>query len=123
MTWRILAIEDSFDSRRIVGDLLVSAGHEFLEAADGVAGLAAASEHRPDLILLDIQLPLIGGYEVARRLKSNPDLQRIPIIAMTSHDSAGSELLARQAGCDGYVAKPFNPQTILSTIRGFLTTA
>jgi two-component system cell cycle response regulator DivK len=86
---RILVIEDQEDNRQILRDLLTSADFEVIEAADGEAGLAAAAVHRPDLILMDIQLPMLDGYEVTRRIKADPALRAIPIIAVTSYALRG----------------------------------
>ena len=120
MSKRILVIEDTEDNRRIFRDLLTHAGFELLEADDGQKGVAMAAEERPDLILMDIQLPVLDGYEATRRIKANPDLQHIPIIAVTSYALSGDEAKARAAGCDGYIAKPFSPKQILATVRDFL---
>jgi two-component system cell cycle response regulator DivK len=79
-----------------------------------------ATEHRPDLILMDIQLPVMDGYEVTRRIKADPALWHIPIIAVTSYALSGDEEKARQAGCDGYVGKPFSPRQLLAKINQFL---
>jgi two-component system cell cycle response regulator DivK len=83
MTKRILVVEDQEDNRQILRDLLASAGFEMIKAIDGEAGVAAATAHRPDLILMDIQLPIMDGYEATRRIKANPELNAIPIIAVT----------------------------------------
>jgi two-component system, cell cycle response regulator DivK len=118
---RILVVEDTEDNRRIMRDLLTSAGFELIEVEDGEAAVRAAAEHRPDLILMDIQLPVLDGYESARRIKADPALRHIPIIAVTSYALSGDEERARIAGCDGYVAKPFSPRKLLATVREFLT--
>jgi len=120
MTKRILVIEDTEDNRQIMRDLLTNAGYEYIEAVDGAAGIAGARTHRPDLILMDIQLPGIDGYEATRRLKADPDLAHIPIIAVTSYALSGDEAKTRAAGCDGYVAKPFSPRQLLAKVREFL---
>jgi two-component system cell cycle response regulator DivK len=117
---RVLVVEDTEDNRRILRDLLASAGYDVAEATDGAEGLSAAARFKPDLILLDIQLPVIDGYEVARRLKADPTMRGVPIIAVTSYALAGDEQKARAAGCDEYIAKPFSPRHLLSTIRRFL---
>jgi len=117
---RILVIEDTEDNRRILRDLLTNAGFQVLEATDGERGVAAAAEHRPDLILMDIQLPVVDGYEATRRIKSDSNLRSIPIIAVTSFALSGDEAKARSAGCDGYIAKPFSPRQILAMARSFL---
>jgi two-component system cell cycle response regulator DivK len=116
----ILVIEDTEDNRRILRDLLTSAGFDVIEAVDGEKGVFAATEVNPDLILMDIQLPIVDGYEAARRIKSNPATRRIPIIAVTSYALSGDEAKAREAGCDGYIAKPFSPRHVLATVRKFL---
>jgi two-component system, cell cycle response regulator DivK len=120
MSKRILMVEDTEDNRQILRDLMSSAGYELLEAVDGAEGIAMAAKHRPDLILMDIQLPVIDGYEASRRIKSNPELRHIPIIAVTSYALAGDEAKTLAAGCDGYIAKPFSPRLLLEKIREFL---
>jgi two-component system cell cycle response regulator DivK len=120
MSKRILVVEDTEDNRRILRDLLTRAGFELIEAMDGESGVAMATAHRPDLILMDIQLPVFDGYEATRRIKANPDTRNIPIIAVTSYALSGDETKALAAGCDGYVAKPFSPRRILAMVREFL---
>jgi two-component system, cell cycle response regulator DivK len=123
MSKRILVVEDTEDNRQIIGDLLTSVGYELVEAADGVEGLAVAQSHRPDLILMDIQLPVMDGYEATRRIRTIPELAGVPIIAVTSYALSGDEAKARAAGCDGYIAKPFSPRELLAKIREFLPDA
>ena len=120
MSKRILAIEDQEDNRRILRDLLTAKGFALLEAVTGEAGLAAAERERPDLILMDIQLPGMDGYEVTRRIKANPELRHIPIIVVTSYALSGDDQKAAAAGCDGYVTKPFSPRALLAKIQEFL---
>ena len=120
MSKRILIVEDTEDNRRIMRIALTGAGFEVLEVEDGMAGVAAAAEHKPDLILMDIQLPLIDGYEAARRIKAMPELTAIPIIAVTSYALSGDDIKAREAGCDGYMAKPFSPRQLVAQVRSFL---
>jgi two-component system cell cycle response regulator DivK len=117
---RILVVEDTEDNRQIIRDLLSSVGYELIEAADGAEAVAMAQAHRPDLILMDIQLPVMDGYEATRRIRANPELATVPIIAVTSYALSGDETKAREAGCDGYVAKPFSPRHLLAKIREFL---
>ncbi len=120
MSQRILIVEDQEDNRRILRDLLTSVGYELIEATDGLAGVERASSERPDLILMDIQLPGIDGYEATRRIKADPALQGIPIIAVTSYALSGDEAKAAAAGCDGYVSKPFSPRALLAKVREYL---
>ena len=117
---RVLVVEDTPDNRQIIRDLLVSSGYEVIEANDGAAGVAKATEAKPDLILMDIQLPLLDGYEATRRIKADPTLKHIPIVAVTSYALSGDEAKTRAAGCDGYVAKPFSPRELLAVVRKFL---
>jgi len=120
MTKRILVIEDTEDNRQIVGDLLSNAGYALIEAVDGLEGVATAEREQPDLILMDIQLPGIDGYEATRRIRAIPALAKVPIIAVTSYALSGDEAKTREAGCDGYVAKPFSPRQLLAKIREYL---
>jgi two-component system, cell cycle response regulator DivK len=120
MSKRILMVEDTEDNRQILRDLISNTDYELLEAVDGAEGIAMAAKHKPDLILMDIQLPVMDGYEASRRIKSNPELQHIPIIAVTSYALAGDEARTLAAGCDGYIAKPFSPRLLLEKIREFL---
>ena len=117
---RVLIVEDHEDNRRIVRDLLASAGFTLLEAAAGDEGVAMAERERPDLILMDIQLPGLDGYEATRRIKANPELRHIPVIVVTSYALSGDEAKALAAGADGYVSKPFSPRALLAKIREYL---
>jgi two-component system cell cycle response regulator DivK len=120
MTKRILIVEDQEDNRIILRDLLGAAGYELIEAVDGAEGVRLALEEKPDLILMDIQLPRLDGYETTRRIKSEPSLAAIPIIAVTSYALSGDEAKARAAGCDDYVTKPFSPRELLGKVREYL---
>jgi len=117
---RVLVVEDTEENRQIIRDLLTSAGYEMIEAVDGEEGVAMAAQHRPDLILMDIQLPVLDGYEATRRIKAQPELKHIPVIAVTSYALSGDEAKTKAAGCDGYVAKPFSPRQLLAKVREFL---
>jgi two-component system, cell cycle response regulator DivK len=114
---RILVVEDTFDNRRILRDLFTSAGFEVIEAANGSDGIEAALRHQPDVILMDMQLPGIDGYEATRRIKARPETCRIPVVAVTAYALSGDEAKARAAGCDGYVAKPYSPRQMLGTVH------
>jgi two-component system cell cycle response regulator DivK len=122
MTKRILVVEDQEDNRIILRRLLSNAGYDLIEAVNGEDGVALALSTRPDLILMDIQLPVMDGYEATRRIKSNAELKSIPVIAVTSYALSGDEAKARAAGCDAYVAKPFSPRQLLAKVREYLPT-
>jgi two-component system cell cycle response regulator DivK len=116
----ILVVEDQEDNRQILRDLLTSGGFDMIEAENGADAITAAEANRPDLILMDIQLPILDGYEATRRIKANPDLKSIPIIVVTSYALSGDEDKARLAGCDDYVAKPFSPRELLAKIKAYV---
>ena len=120
MVHRILIVEDQDDNRRILRDLLTHAGYELIEALNGPEGVRLAGAERPDLILMDIQLPVLDGYDTTRRIKADPALRAIPIIAVTSYALSGDEVKAREAGCDDYVTKPFSPRALLAKVREHL---
>ena len=120
MTKRILVVEDQEDLRGILRDLLTSSGYEMLEAADGQAGVDKAKAEKPDLILMDIQMPVMNGYDATRQIKANPELKPIPIVAVSSFAMKGDEEKARASGCDHYVTKPYSPMQLLKTVRGLL---
>ena len=120
MTKRILVVEDQEDNRQILRDLLSNAGYEMIEAEDGQQALTQAAKHKPDLNLMDIQLPKLDCYEANRRIKADPALNAIPIIVVTSYALSGDEEKAHAAGCDAYVAKPFSPRALLAKIREYL---
>jgi two-component system cell cycle response regulator DivK len=117
---RILVVEDQEDLRGVLRTLLAGTGYTVIEAADGQAGVAKALSERPDLILMDIQLPVLDGYDATRQIKASPDLKATPIIAVSSFAMKGDEEKARAAGCDHYVTKPYSPMQLLRIIRGFL---
>ena len=121
MSKRILMVEDTEDNRQILRDLFAGTDYELFEASDGAAGLAMARTLRPDIILMDIQLPVLDGYETTRRIKADPSLRHIPVIAVTSYALSGDEAKAREAGCDAYISKPFSPRLLLAKVRELLT--
>jgi two-component system cell cycle response regulator DivK len=120
MTKRILVVEDQEDLRGVLRDLLTSSGYIVIEAADGATGIAMAKSDRPSIILMDIQMPVIDGYEATRQIKADPTLTRTPVIAVSSFAMKGDEEKARAAGCDKYVTKPYSPIQLLRMIRGYL---
>jgi len=117
---RILYIEDNALNRRLIRKLMKLHGFEYLEAEDGLQGVAVAARERPDLILMDIHLPGIDGMEATSRLKSSPDLSHIPIIALTAAAMHGDRERIMAAGCDGYLQKPIDPERVIATIRQYL---
>ena len=117
MSKRILVVEDQPDNRQIIRDVLAPTDYEITEAENGVEALAAIAKQRPDLILMDIQLPIMDGYEATRRIKADPALRSIPIIAVTSLALDGEEQTARAAGCDDYVPEPYSPRQLLAKIQ------
>jgi two-component system, cell cycle response regulator DivK len=120
MSKRILVVEDQEDNRQIIRDLLSVTDYEITEAISGEEALVAVAKRRPDLILMDIQLPIMDGYEATRRIRAEPGLQSIPIIAVTSYALSGEEQKAHAAGCTDYVPKPYSPRQLLAKIREYL---
>lgn len=113
----ILAIEDNEQNLYLLRFLLETRGHRIAEARDGPEGIAAASAAPPDLILLDIQLPQMDGYAVARALRENPALAAVPIVAVTSYAMNGDRLLALASGCDAYIEKPIDPDSFVTQVE------
>jgi len=116
----ILLIEDNEQNRYLATFLLEAHGYGIVPAVDGAQGIELAGRLLPQLILLDIQLPLMDGYAVARALRRNPALANIPIVAVTSYAMAGDREKALAAGCNGYLEKPINPETFVPEIERFL---
>ncbi len=121
MSKRILVVEDQPDNRQIIRDMLAPTDYEITEVEDGQQALEAIAKQRPDLILMDIQLPIMDGYAATRQIKADSALRSIPIIAVTSYALSGEEKKAREAGCDDYVPKPFSPRQLLAKIRQYLS--
>lgn len=120
MSKRVLVVEDQEDNMQIMDDMLSSAGYEVIKAVTGYEGVAMAESHKPDLILMDIQLPGLDGYQATRRIKDNAALRHIPVIAVTSYALDGEESKAEEAGCDAYFSKPVSPSTLLAEVRKFI---
>jgi len=121
MTKRIMVVEDQEDLRGVLRDLFASSGYIVIEAVDGATGITRAKSDRPDIILMDIQMPIIDGYEATRQIKADPDLASIPIVAVSSFAMKGDEEKARAAGCNDYVTKPYSPIQLLRMVRGYLS--
>ncbi len=123
MKARILLIEDNAQNRYLASFLLTKRGHEVFEAVTGPLGLEMAARLRPDLILLDIQLPGMDGHAVARTIKSDPGLRSIPIVAVTSYAMAGDREKCLAAGAEGYIEKPIHPESFVADVERFLPKA
>lgn len=121
MNKRILLIEDNEQNRYLVTFILESRGWEVIHAADGATGLDLAAKSVPALILLDIQLPGMDGYDVARALRTDPKLDPVPVVAVTSYAMAGDRERCLEAGCNGYLEKPIDPLTFAAQVESFIT--
>ena len=123
MSKRILVVEDQEDLRAILRFTLEGAGYEVIEAVDGGEGVAKALAERPDLILMDIQMPVLDGYEATRRIKALAGMAATPIVAVSSFAMKGDEEKARASGCDAYVTKPYSPKQLLALVQKILATS
>jgi two-component system cell cycle response regulator DivK len=121
MKTKILVIEDNEQNLYLVTFILEKHGYEVIQARNGEEGIEIAKKKSPDLILLDIQLPVMDGYTVARELKMNMIKKDVPIIAITSYAMTGDREKALEAGCTGYITKPINPDTFISSIEQYLS--
>jgi two-component system, cell cycle response regulator DivK len=117
---RVLIVEDNELNMKLFNDLLEAHGYQTLQTRDGVEALQMAREHRPDLILMDIQLPEVSGLEVTKWLKEDDELRSIPIIAVTAFAMKGDEQKIRDGGCEAYIAKPISVASFMSTVERFL---
>lgn len=117
---RILVIEDNLDNMILIADMLKALQLEVIEAADGEQGIRAAAAEKPDLILMDLSLPRMDGWEATRVIKSDPALSHIPVIAVTAHAMYDDRERARAAGCDAYITKPINMRELAQIIRQHL---
>jgi two-component system, cell cycle response regulator DivK len=120
MTAKILYIEDNPYALQLVRDVMEVYGYDLIEAYDGLTGVAVAARERPDLILMDVNLPGIDGLEATARLKASPELSYIPIIAVTANTTYGDRQRCIAAGCDGYVPKPVSVRELIDTVRVFI---
>ncbi len=117
---RILVVEDNADMREFLQRILLRRGYAYLGAVDGAEGVALALAERPDLILMDLALPVLDGYEATHALKSNPDFAAIPIVAVTAHARIIDQERALEAGCDAYISKPYSIRQLFELIEQFL---
>ncbi len=120
MAKTVLIVEDNELNMKLFHDLLDSHGYETLQTRDGMEALELARKHRPDLILMDIQLPEVSGLDVTRWIKEDEDLKSIPVIAVTAFAMKGDEEKIREGGCEAYIAKPISVASFIETVRRFL---
>jgi two-component system cell cycle response regulator DivK len=119
--YRVLIVEDNEKNMKVLRDLMQLQGYRTLEARDGISGLEVARSEHPDLILMDVQLPVMDGYEVTRRMKADETTRDIPVVAVTSFAMKGEEERARAAGCDAYLNKPINIHMLVTTVKKYLS--
>jgi two-component system, cell cycle response regulator DivK len=120
MTKTVLIVEDNELNMKLFHDLLDAHGYRTLQTRNGMEALALAREHRPDLILMDIQLPEVSGLEVTKWLKEDDQLRKIPVVAVTAFAMKGDEERIREGGCEAYISKPISISTFLDTVRQFI---
>jgi two-component system cell cycle response regulator DivK len=120
MTSRILVVEDNPDNRVLITDVLTSLDYDVIVAVDGEEGVSKANSEKPDLILMDLSLPLVDGWTATRRIKAVPELQHIKIIALTAHAMVGDREKALEAGCDDYVSKPIDLRELAGKLAQYL---
>lgn len=120
MSYRVLVVDDSDLNRKLVTTLLHANAFDVLQAEDAEHAIILAINELPDLILMDIQLPGMDGYEATRRLRETPETSNIPIIALTAHAMPADEQRAREAGCNGYISKPINTRNFVPQLRKYL---
>ena len=120
MPKRVMVVEDNELNMKLFNDLLEANGYEVIQTRDGLSALELARKHKPDLILMDIQLPEISGLEITKMLKSDAELKSIPVIAVTAFAMKGDEEKIREGGCEGYIAKPISVANFLQTVARFL---
>jgi two-component system, cell cycle response regulator DivK len=120
MTKTVLIVEDNELNMKLFHDLLDAHGYRTLQTRNGVEALSLAREHRPDLILMDIQLPEVSGLEVTKWLKEDDQLREIPVVAVTAFAMKGDEERIREGGCEAYISKPISVSTFLDTVRHFI---
>jgi CheY-like chemotaxis protein len=116
---KILVVDDTEWNRDLIVQLLEDE-YIVVQAVDGADAVAKTAQERPDLILMDLGMPVMDGWEATRKIKANPDLKHIPVIAVTSHAMVGDEIQARQAGCDDYLPKPIDDEELIKKIKKFL---
>jgi CheY-like chemotaxis protein len=117
---KILVIEDNDQNRYLFSFILEKNGYQVIAARDGLEGINKAKEEKPELILVDIRLPKLDGYEVTRQLRELPEFKSVPIIALTAYAIKGDREKTLEAGCDGYIPKPIIPEEFIKTVNSYL---
>lgn len=117
---RVLVVEDNRDNMTLIVDVLSSMNYVVIQALDGQDGIDKAAQEKPDLILMDLSLPKVDGWTATRQIKANPELQKIPVIALTAHAMVGDREKALDAGCDDYVTKPINLPELMKKLNEYL---
>ncbi len=120
MSKRVLVVEDDAQNSYLIGFILEKSGYEVITAADGEQALAEVEKVLPDLILMDMLLPKMNGYEATRRIKARPDAKGIPIVALTAYSMKGDREKILESGCDGYISKPIDPETFVAEMEEYL---
>ncbi|HAF95332.1 MAG: hypothetical protein A2X34_05925 [Elusimicrobia bacterium GWC2_51_8] len=123
MSVKILVADDDYDNRTIIRQVLEAAGYQVLEAVNGLEAVETALAQKPALILMDLSMPKLNGWEAAKRIKQTPEIAGIPIFAFTAHALAGDNVKAKAAGCDDYISKPCVPREVLQKVRDCLKAA
>ena len=119
----VLLVEDNYDNRVIYATFLTHTGFRVIEAADGEQGIALARAEQPDVVLMDVSIPLVDGWEATRRLKADPVTAHIPVIALTAHALASDRERALEVGCDDYLPKPVDPRAVAEAVERILSRA
>jgi two-component system, cell cycle response regulator DivK len=117
VSYRILIVDDDEDNRIIMNDILAAYGHTVISAVNGLEAVELAMKEKPDIIFLDLSMPVIDGWQAAAKIRSMPDISTIPIIAFTAHAMVGDEKKAIDAGCNDYLTKPCTPDKILEKVN------
>lgn len=117
---RVLLVEDNDDNRLIYATILLHRGYSVVEAPNGLDGVEKAAQHHPDLIIMDLSLPVMDGLEATRRIRANPDTSDIPVLAVTAHARPSDRETAIRAGCDDYLAKPVEPRRLVEEVERFI---
>ena len=118
----VLIVEDNEDNRLIYSQYLTHGGVRVLEATNGAEGIDVVRRERPDIVLMDISMPVMDGLTATRVLKADEELRAIPVIALTAHAMASDEAMAREAGCDGYISKPVMPKDVRAEVERWIGT-